>query len=512
MRKEIKLGAILGYANLIITTLVTLIYTPFMLKHMGQSEYGLYSLVASIVAYLSVLDMGFGNAMIRFVSRSQAKKDNKEAKINGMFLFLYSIIGILALIVGFVLYANVETIFSTSLTPSELAKTRILMIIMITNVVVSFPLSVFDSYVITNEKYIYAKSLTILKNLFKPLFMIPLLLLGYKSIAMAIITVTANILFHISMLIYSFKKLKMKITFKFKDFDKKMLVEIGGYSFFIFLNIVVDSLFNNTDQVILGAVSGTIAVSIYAIASQISQINTQFSTVISSLFLPKITKLLEEKEADKKISDLFNKVSRIQLYIMMLILSGFIIFGKTFITLWAGKDYLDAYYIVLLLIGPSIIPLTQNLAISVIQARNQHQFRSVVYIIIAVLNVVISIPLARRYAGIGAAIGTALSTILGQIITMNIFYKVKAKLDIKSYWKHFIKFFIQISCIAIPFYLIINQLNLNIIKLILFALLYCIIYAIISYLNMNQEEKIIIKKITNKLYNLILFKKNEKKN
>ena len=64
MKSQIKSGAVLSYVNMFINILVTAFYTPFMLRMMGQNEYGLYSLVNSVIAYLSVLDMGFGNAMI----------------------------------------------------------------------------------------------------------------------------------------------------------------------------------------------------------------------------------------------------------------------------------------------------------------------------------------------------------------------------------------------------------------------------------------------------------------
>ena len=86
MRSQIKIGALLGYVNIIVNVLVTVFYTPFMLGLMGQNEYGLYSLVTSIIAYLSVLDMGFGNAMVRFIAKNQAKKDvKKEHEIDGLF-------------------------------------------------------------------------------------------------------------------------------------------------------------------------------------------------------------------------------------------------------------------------------------------------------------------------------------------------------------------------------------------------------------------------------------------
>lgn len=499
MKKEIKAGAVLGYVNIIAKVLVALIYTPLMLKLMGQSEYGLYSLVASVITYLSVLDMGFGNAMIRFISRSQAKKDNKEDRINGMFLLLYTIVGIIAFIIGLIIALNVDVLFENSLTIQELEKAKILMIVLTLNVSLSFPLSVFDSYVIANEKYIYAKVLTLIKTLITPIAMIPLLLMGYKSITMTIVTSFFNLLSHVSMFIFCIKKLNMKISFKVKQYDKTLFKEIMFYSFFVFLTLIVDNVFRNSDQIILGSVSGTIAVSVYAVASQISNINTQFSTTISGLFLSRTTKMLEEKNADENISNMFIKVSRIQIYIMTLILSGFIIFGKSFITLWAGEEYIDAYYIVILLIAPAIVPLTQNLGISILQARNKHQFRSLVYIFLAVGNIAVSIPLAKLYGGIGAALGSAIVTFLGQILTMNIYYQKVAKLDIKKYWKFFIKFILQVAAIASICMYFIRNIEFTFIGLMFGIIVYGIIYLFIVYFNMNVEEKSYFINIVKKL-------------
>lgn len=501
MKSEIKSGAILGYINMIVSVVVTFFYTPIMLRFMGQQEYGLYSLVSSVIAYLSVLDMGFGNAMVRFVSKSQAKKDKeKEKEINGLFLFLYSIIGIIALVIGIILTINIEKFFSYTLSFEELYKAKIIMGILVGTVAISFPLSIFDSYVIANEKFNFLKILNIIKTISIPLTMLPILFMGYKSIAMVIVTSLYNILFHIGTLIYCFKKLRMKIHFSLNNFDKQLLKDIAGYSFFIFLNIIVDNVFNNTDQVILGSVCGTVAVSVYAVASRFTTMNTTFSTTISGLFLPRITKMLEEKDADKKVSDIFIKVSRIQLYLMTLILSGFIIYGRVFINLWVGPEYKDVYYIILLLIAPAIIPLTQNIGISVIQAKNKHQFRSIMYLIIAVINISISIPLARAYQGIGAAIGTAIANFLGQILIMNIFYWKVVKIDIPKYWKFLIKFIISIGFVSMLNMALIKNIEFTWIKLIVGAFLYTIVYLSIVYRFMNEEEKSYLQKIAKKVF------------
>ena len=69
---QIKLGSVLSYISIALNVLVALLYTPFLLRMLGQNEYGLYSLVASIVAYLTVLDLGFGNAIVRYISNYRA--------------------------------------------------------------------------------------------------------------------------------------------------------------------------------------------------------------------------------------------------------------------------------------------------------------------------------------------------------------------------------------------------------------------------------------------------------
>lgn len=499
MKSQIKTGVILGYINMVASIVISLIYVPVVLKLVGQSEYGLYSLVASIIGYLSVLDMGFGNAMVRFVSKSKAKSEiEKERKINGLFLTLYSIIGIVAFIIGLVLMMNVGNIFK-ALTVAELAKAKILMIILVVTVSVSFPLSIFDSYVMASEKFTFAKLLQLIKTILLPLTIFIVLKFGYKSIGMVIVSSSFKIMVHISSMIYCFKKLKMKIYFSIKNIDKRLLKEVIVYSFFIFLNILVTNLYNNTDQVILGAVSGTVAVSIYAVATKITTINQKFSTNISGVFFPRITKTLEQKDGVKKASDIFIKVSRIQLYLLSLILFGFILIGKSFIAIWVGKKYIDAFYIILLLIGPSLIPLTQNIGISIIQAMNRHKFRSVVYLIIAILNIFISIPLAKKYGGVGAATGTAIATFLGQIFTMNIYYYKVVKIDIPTYWKRFVKFFLPMATAVLIFHYYTKDIYFNFTKVIIIGASFMLIYLLYCIPYLNNEEKQYISKIMRKI-------------
>ena len=135
----------MSYLTLGLSNLIALIYTPFMLRMMGQSEYGLYSLVASVVAYLTILDFGFGNAIVRYTAKYRAEgKVEDQYSLFGLFFILYSIIGVISFLLGLGLYFNIDFLFEQSMTGEELSKARVMVLLLVFNVALTFPLSVFS--------------------------------------------------------------------------------------------------------------------------------------------------------------------------------------------------------------------------------------------------------------------------------------------------------------------------------------------------------------------------------
>lgn len=432
---QLKSGAILSFLSTFITILIALLYTPFMIRLMGQSEYGLYSMIGSISAYLSVMDMGLGNAIIRYTARSRANGDrNAESRLNGMFLLLYSIIGLLTIIIGLILYHTVDKVFGTGLDASELVKAKIMILILIANFALSFPLSIFGSIMQAYERFVVVKIIAIVRSLSVPVITLPFLVIGLGSVTVVLITTLINIFCLLFNVYYCFKFIK--INFYFGKIDFQILREIIGYSFFIFLGIIVDQINWNTGQIMLGAFSGTVAVAVFAIAMQFIRLYLQFSTSISGLFLPRISMMVAKHVSNEELTNMMIKLGRVQYIIMAYILCGFILYGHRFISIWAGVNYSNAYYMVLLIMVPLTIPLIQNIGLAILQAKNLQGFRSIVLIIIAVLNVVISIPLAKNYGGVGVALGTGISYLLGNSIIMNIYYHRKVGINIPLFWKN----------------------------------------------------------------------------
>lgn len=437
---QLKAGVVLNYVVIFLNTVVGLLYTPYMLRMMGQSEYGLYSLVASVIAYLTVLDLGFGNAIVRYTAKFRAEKKTEEQyEMFGMFFLLYLVIGIIAFGIGLGLYFNVDTLFGDTMTAVELGRARIMMLLLVANLAFTFPMSIWGSIIQAYEDFVFQKSLNIIRIILNTAVMICLLHFGYKAVAMVVVQTIFNVLTLVINFIYCRRKLNIHIYFRFKHFHWGFLKEVAIYSFWIFLNAIMDRVYWSTGQFVLGAMVGTVAVAVFAIAIQLEGMYMQFSTAISSVFLPKVTAMVATNRSRKEISDLFIRTGRIQYIVLAYILSGFIIFGRQFIELWAGADYTDAYIISLLFFIPLTVPLIQNLGITILQARNEMKFRSVLYIIIALVSLAMQIVLTRYFGGIGCAMGVSGALVVGQILIMNVYYRRRQDLDIKTFWKEISK-------------------------------------------------------------------------
>lgn len=437
---QLKAGVVLNYVVIFLNTVVGLLYTPYMLRMMGQSEYGLYSLVASVIAYLTVLDLGFGNAIVRYTAKFRAEKKTEEQyDMFGMFFLLYLVIGIIAFGIGLGLYFNVDTLFGDTMTAVELGRARIMMLLLVANLAFTFPMSIWGSVIQAYEDFVFQKSLNIIRIILNTAVMICLLHFGYKAVAMVVVQTIFNVLTLVINFIYCRRKLNIHIYFRFKHFHWGFLKEVAIYSFWIFLNAIMDRVYWSTGQFVLGAMVGTAAVAVFAIAIQLEGMYMQFSTAISSVFLPKVTAMVATNRSRKEISDLFIRTGRIQYIVLAYILSGFIIFGRQFIELWAGAGYSDAYIISLLFFIPLTVPLIQNLGITILQARNEMKFRSVLYIIIALVSLAMQIVLTRYFGGIGCAMGVSGALVVGQILIMNVYYRRRQDLDIKTFWKEISK-------------------------------------------------------------------------
>ena len=316
-----KAGVLLSYGQTILSTLISLTYTPVMLRLLGQSEYGLYTLVNGFVSNLSLLSFGMGSAYMRYYSRAEAQDgEDGVARINGMFMTIFFAISLLCLLTGGVLVANVKNIFAAKLTAKELDTAKILMALLVVNIAASFPASVFFSYITAKERFLFQRLVGMLRTVLNPIVMLPLLLMGYGSIALVLVTLILTAISDAVSIWYCVKKLRMRITFG--KFDFGLLRDMAGFSFFIFLNEIINQINWTVDTTLLGIISGTAATAIYGVGAQINQYYMALSTSISGVFTPQINRIVARGEGDEQLTRLFTRVGRIQFMLLMLVLKN----------------------------------------------------------------------------------------------------------------------------------------------------------------------------------------------
>ena len=439
MNKQINAGIVLQYIQMFLSIAIGVIYTPIMLRLLGQSEYGLYNLAASIISYLSLLTLSFGASYVRFFTLYKKNNPEKINKLNGLYLTTFFLISLVALIAGTVLSSNVRLFLNNTYSIKDIGIAKNLMILLTINLAISFPMSVFTSFITAHERFIFLKISNIGKTVFSPALSIIALFFGYGSIGVVIATTAINLLVDAINIYYCFSKLKMRFSFRKMEFYK--LKEIFVFSVFIAMNQLIDQINWQTDKIILGKMISSAAVSIYAIGASINMYYVQFSSAISNLYGPKINQIVvrNDKEMNVELTHLMTNVGMFQFFLLFLILTGFIFFGEYFIMIWAGTGYKESFYVALFLMIPETIPLIQNIGIEIQRAKNKHKFRSIIYLIMALVNVGISIFLCFLYGVVGVAVGTTISILIANVIIMNIYYHRRLNIDMFYFWKSIIK-------------------------------------------------------------------------
>lgn len=481
-------GFILSYIAIFIQSAVNIIYTPVMIRFLGRSHYGLLELAISTIANLGILSFGFGSSYLRFYSKYKAADDERGiATLNGMFTVIFAAVSVLALVAGGFITMNTDLIFHSNMSPEELLYLKILLGMMTVNLALSLPFNIFDSYIISQERFSFQKILIIVASLLNPVLSLPLFLTGRGVISMALcmIIITATKL--IASAVFCIKKLKMKFCF---SIDISVFKQLCVFSFFIFLNIVSDQINWNADKTILGIFRGSDNVAAYAVGSQFNNYFLTFSYALAGLFSPRAYKLVANGKDNTTLTKFFAGFGRIQFVVMAYIFMIFLGLGKPFIRIWSAIDSDIPYYTAFLLISPILLTSVQSIGIEIQRAKDLHKFRSLLYVGIACMNILISIPLCIKSGELGCAVGTCASLVIGNIIIMNIYYHRKVGLNVFTFWGEIIKFIPALIAPAAMIALMRHFVGENMLSIFIGGAAFSIVYAVsIWFFGLRKDER-----------------------
>ncbi|NGX84739.1 oligosaccharide flippase family protein [Aequorivita sp. KMM 9714] len=393
---QLKKGAILSYVNIGLTNVIGLMLTPFIIRSLGNSEYGLYLLIGSIIGYISILDLGLNNAIVRYVSKYQAEKDIEgEENFLATTMLIYAGISMVIIAIGLVIYFNIDFIFKDSLKADEIVKARKMFLILIFNLAITLPGGAFTAICNAYEHFVFPRLLLILKYISRGALIFTLLLYFPYALTLVWIDTILNVVI-IGISIYYVIKV-LKVRFKMHAWRTKLIKDIFSYSIWVFILALILRLQWNAGQVILGISSDTISVAIFGVGIMLGGYYGAFAGAINTLLLPKATRMSVNENDEKSYNFAMQKIGRLNGFILFLVLTGFYVYGREFIILWVGESYLSAYEIAFLIMIAMTLPLMQSFGNSILEAKKKNRFKSIISIITVTFAVFMGIYLVPEY-------------------------------------------------------------------------------------------------------------------
>ncbi len=487
-----KVGVILSYVLMVFEVMSTLLLTPFIIRTLGQAEYGVYKLSVSINAYLLLLDLGISNSTIRYIAKYRANGDKlNERKFMGVVTIYYLIMALIALIIGSFLVGSFPKVFAKGLTAGEIALgQKLLGITMITSAI-TLATSAYSSTILAYERFYLSKGLAIFTILMKMLFTFIALKGGMGSIGIVMVNLFLTILGRGAYVFFVIVKLKLKPLFK--GINRDFLKEVFTYSSLILIQMIATQINASADQVLLGSLvagSATI-IAVYGVGTQVVQYFQTIGNAFSGVLFPGIVRLVEGKSSPPEICNEMVRIGRITFSVLGIIWAVFLLFGNQFIVLWAGSENSSAYYVTSILISAYLIIITEAVGTQVLWAKGKHKEQTFLKFGIVVLNVILTVVLIKWNPLFGATIGTFISLILGDIVVMNFVFKKKIGISLKQYYKGLFKGILPCLLATLVAGVLVRQLTLSgWMGFIINALIMVMVYGICMILfGFNKYEK-----------------------
>lgn len=494
---SIKKGALLSYTGSALNIIIGLLYTPWLINSLGSSDYGLYALATSFVSYF-LIDFGLGNSIAKYLSSYRAKHKEQEIKdFLGVVYKTYLLICFIIATIFVLVFFDLESIFK-GLTEDEIIRFRYVFIIVASYSVLSFPFNTFIGVLTAYEKFVPLQTSYILQKLTLVLLMSVALLLGYGVFALVLIQLFAGV---ITILFRYYHVRKCNISINWKYSNKKAIYDILKFSLWVCMLGICFQLIYGFQTTVLGIVSDTLNISIYNVSHTIYGFVFAFAYALNGMFLPRVSIIEQAGESKEQIDQLMIKVGRCQLLLIGLMVSGFFIFGKFFLRLWIGEEFIISYYVGLMLIFPTLFVLTEEIPNTLLYVRNKIKYRAIVYSVATVVCSAITYFLSSSIGAIGAGVAIIFSIIVFDIIAMNIFYSRKMGIDVIGFFKNcHIKYLIPcLLSVAIGIGSTIVLHPISWVSLGLSILIYMIVYGTIMWLLfMNNYEKGLILSVLNK--------------
>lgn len=438
---ELKAGVCINYISIAVRLSTAFFLTPFVIAKLGAEEYGLFMLSNSVIAWLTLTDFGLGATVNKYITSFRARrKDEEQSYFLGQVIVLYSVLGLIALGVGFACYCQLESLFP-NLQEAQYETLKIIFLLTLSNVVLSIPLRPLGSIPWAYMKFIVPGVINLGGSLLNMTLTVILLLMGYKAIGLTVLGVAIGVLSLLLGAIYVFKYLDVKVLFRRPDMA--LYRAMFRFSFWVFLGQMMDLFYWQAGTPVVARLCGAAYVPLFTLGVSFANYFMMASTAIANVVAPKLMQMVSVEASGSELTRVLIRAGRMQFVLIALMMLGFIVFGSQFLKLWVGASIGEGVSTVwlgaVIVLLPLVLPLTQSVGIGILQAMCIHKGRSIILFFTSLTCVVMGYLLTLCWGAIGMFIGTGVSLFFGQGIAMNLYYHYRARLDMvrffrETYW------------------------------------------------------------------------------
>jgi len=498
--KNRNTGIILSYCNTFIGMITGLFMSSFLLRQLGDVNYGVYQTMSSFANYLVLLEFGTGTVMTRNLLNCRNNHSPEETvKKNISTIWTIAIIlSLLITIISTIFYFLIGKIYAGSLTPQQIVDGKRIFVFITIFLVASFLSQTINGIPLANENYVYSSSVSIVKTILRTGIIVALLVNFKYAIIIAIVDAILNL--GIAFFGICFCKIKYKIKFNFSNFDKAVLKASLPLCLAMFLQTVVNQTNNTVGKFVLGVMTAPEMVSLYSVGLYVFSIFSSLTTIPVSLYMPQISKDIATGLEGKELTKTLIAPCRLIVLVGGSVLFGFIAVGQPFITIVYGEEYILAWAIAIILMAPMFLNMSNAVIINVLDIKNKRLARSVIMMISTTINVVLTIFLIKVWGVIGVAIATGIATLL-QVLLLNIYYNKKINIKVMYlFLKSFKGILIYQILGAVAGFLLAYFINNTVMAFLAGGIVYvmCAFGGFLLF-GKNAEEKEKIGKILNKL-------------
>lgn len=383
--------------------LIGLLLLPFNVHHLGPSAYGLWMLTASMTTYFSVLDLGFGGSIVKFVAHYRAKRDVRGLNEIASTLFgIFTVVGLVAYSVFLLLALNVRHV--VNITPDQEATARSLMLVIGIYVSLGFPFSIFGGIINGFQRYDVNNVVGIGSSIVVATVNVVMLWHGATLVQLVTATTSLRILTYFVYRLNAYRVFPA-LSIRPSLFLWSRVRELTSFSVYVSIIDWSNKLNYSIDAIVIGAFLSTSAVTLWTVPQRLAEMLQRLTNQLNGVLFPVVVDA-DSGQKPERLRTIFVQGTRLSLVSVMPLAAALIMLARPLIMAWVGPRFEESVIVSQILIVVVAIRVGNATATTLLKGAGRHRLLSFANAGAALANVGLSLLWIRHYGLIGQAMGT----------------------------------------------------------------------------------------------------------